>query len=94
MDEISGTERGIIDMRGELVVTHEGGFLTSHEGAEFPMVGDAPYRHGVLCLDPEGRVVLVTTDMDFETLVGDILTESMLQEFLKDNDRLGVSDRR
>ncbi|NPV76193.1 MAG: hypothetical protein HPY59_07430 [Anaerolineae bacterium] len=85
MEYVPRSKRGIIDLRGSMVATlDDEGYVIEVHGAEFPMLNDDyPYPQGVLCLDTDGSVVLITTDLDFLTLVGDVLSDGELEQLLK-----------
>lgn len=85
MEYVPRNKRGIIDLRGSMVVElDDESNVVDVQGAEFPMLDeDYPYPQGVLCLDADGRVILITTDLDFLTLVGDVLSVEDLELLLK-----------
>ena len=61
---------GVLDLSDQLVVEVEDGLVVGCLKGEIPQFSSGdPYRHGFYCLDQKGGLVLVTTDMDFQTLV-------------------------
>lgn len=66
-------DMGVIDMTDSLIVnTDDDGGVISITGGNFPVNGRGdPYRFGVKCKHANGSIVLVRTDMDYQTLVID-----------------------
>lgn len=68
---------GVLDFTNKLVLeVDEDGLVVGCVEGEFPTLSDdSPYRFGVICHDTQGNRILVTTDLDFETLEAEIINQ-------------------
>lgn len=68
---------GVLDLTDNLTVSvDEYDVVVGVIEGEVPTYSNGdPYRHGIYCRNQDGNTILVTTDMDYQTLVAELDVE-------------------